>query len=123
MLYKPVHSAFRANERTIRDLIEMITQEEFEYKDKEIILQSETFHHISKNGGCWNYSFGYTSEKDGGKTYMTISGGVLMKICIEYVIYAHPNEYGVDTRILKITDGNDVIYQAPEQATDAILLY
>lgn len=123
MLYKPASLAFRANEKSIIDLIELFTRKDFEHKEKEIVLQSETFHRLSKNGGCWNYSFGYTSEKDGGKTYMSISGGVLMKISISYVIYSRPNEYGVDTKIEKITDRGIEIYQAPKEATEAILLY
>lgn len=123
MLYKPAAAAFRANEKSIIDLVKLFAKKDFEHKDKEIVLQSETFHKLSKNGGCWNYSLGYTSEEDGGKTYMTISGGVLMRISISYVIYSKPNQYGVDTKIETIADEGVEIYKAPKEATEAILLY
>lgn len=123
LYYKPIKAAFRADEKSIMDLLELFAEEDFEHKNKEIVLQSETLHRLSKKGACCNYSLGYTSEEDGGKTYMIISGGVLRKIRINYVVYAKPNKYGVDSKIEKITNEDVVIYQVPEKATEAILLY
>lgn len=123
MLYKPAEVAFRADEKSIMDLIELFAKEDFEHKDKEIVLQSETFHRLSKKGACYNYALGYTSEEQGGKTYMTISGGVLRRIRINYVIYAKPNKYGVDSKIKSITNEDVVMYQVPKETAGAILLY
>lgn len=117
-LYKVVSKAYRADSKSIKDVLFEICQNE---KQRKFVLKSDVFHRFCREGACNYTSRGYS---DDGKTLITLKGPIISGFTIECVIYPHDNEYGVDTEIEEIYCQGSLIYQKPlEENAEALLLY
>lgn len=117
-MYKPVSNAYRADNKSIRNLLFEICEH---YSDRKFIMKSEVFHSYCREGAC-NYSIRYCNNED-GSTLLTFKGPIIKGFVIECIIYAHPNEYGVDSEIEEIYFQGELRYQKPQDATEAVLLF
>lgn len=117
-LYNVVSKAYRADSKSIKELLFEICQND---KQRKFIMKSQVFHNFCREGLC-NYSTRGCS--DDGKTLISLKGPLISGFTIECVIHAHDNEYGVDAEIEEIYYQGNMLYQKPlEENAEALLLF